>query len=586
MKLKKIEIRNFRSINEDGLSINFDSPLTAIIGKNNTGKSNILAALDLVLGESWPSEARFKLEDFYKKNVENDITISIYFHEPIEDTLKIENWYEHKVKIYGFKLEYKTYKRDTENFKKGELHLEYNCIDSKGNIIRTPTKAPRKNQHKEFLASFTNILRVTKKYREYFPIIFIPISRDVNQYAPYKTRSLLGALIKQIRDTYKYDRDLIEVSDDVARFLETKNKLTRVELFQKLMHKANESLKTDELIKISNLIGKYLKELIGGHFAQDIKFEFTLQDIWNQFKYMDLTVRHDDLDLPAERLGSGFQSLVVISIFRTYCQLKSKHSIILIEEPEMFLHPHAKKYFYSILQKISENGTQIIYATHASEFVDITRYKDVKRIVKSEGSTKVFPDNASEISFTEEELIRLNSAVNNERGELYFSDLTLLVEGETEKMVYDYLLKLKNIPPNLYNISIIETSGKGSIPKFIKLLENLQIPYAVVYDSDILELTGDPEKDHKINENNKDAITKNQNIVESASDPSRLFILEPYFEVEAGITARKDKKKDSKPITAIQYFRELKDIKTIKERMPKITQPINYLLTGEDSKTP
>ena len=49
MKLKKIEITKFRSI--DSVSIDIDN-LAILIGENNSGKSNILRALELFYQDS------------------------------------------------------------------------------------------------------------------------------------------------------------------------------------------------------------------------------------------------------------------------------------------------------------------------------------------------------------------------------------------------------------------------------------------------------------------------------------------------------------------------------------------------------
>ncbi len=293
---------------------------------------------------------------------------------------------------------------------------------------------------------------------------------------------------------------------------------------------------------------------------------------------MDLTIEDNGINLPVHKLGNGFQSLIVISIFRTYLELKEKQPIFLIEEPEMFLHTHAKKYFYSILQKLGEQGNQIIYTTHATEFVDILNADYVKRVVNIDKSTSLLPKETIDFEFKRDDLLKLNTAINNERAELFFAEKVILVEGETEKVVFDYLLKLKGINPDLNDISIIETAGKGNIPRYIKLLESLEIPFVVVYDTDILKLSGEQEKDKKIKENNEDAARKNANIEAAATQKEFLFANSPYFEIEAGMTENQNKKKESKPIKAIDFFNEIGDYESIKVKIPRIVAPIEKIL--------
>jgi len=578
MMISKLYIKNFRSIGSDGLIIDFSTNLSALVGKNNVGKSNILVAIDYLLGGYWIYESRFCLEDFYQKNVENDIGICAIFDEPLEHIETVEGWYQHEQKVHGFKLTYKTYKRDSGENKKGDLHLDYTCVNAKGEDIRLPTIAPKKGNRKEFLSSFTKILKVTRKLKEQVEVVYIPVNRDILKYSPSNSKSLLGTLIKGIRERFKQDDHKYEISKEFAEFLGVNENASRDELFDAYMKKANETLKTDELVQLSESLAKYVQEHLGSERTKDLKFDFKVQDEWAQFKYLDLTILDNNVNLPVQNLGNGFQSLIVISIFRTYLELKDIHPIFLIEEPEMFLHTHAKKYFYSVLNQLGEKGNQIIYTTHATEFVDILNSESVKRVITENNSTKILPPKPIILDFKKDELLKLNTAINNERAELFFAEKVILVEGETEKIVFDYLLKLRGVNPNLNDISIIETSGKGNLPRYIKLLESIEIPFVVVFDTDILELTGDEERDMRINENNTDAEQKNQNIENSISSKDLSFPNSPYFEVEAGMTTNLNNKIDSKPLKAIEYFNQIGNYSEIGKNLPKIIAPIEKIL--------
>jgi len=53
-RLEKLTIRGYRSI-KDEITIRFPENMPVIlVGENNSGKSNIVHALDLILGETWP----------------------------------------------------------------------------------------------------------------------------------------------------------------------------------------------------------------------------------------------------------------------------------------------------------------------------------------------------------------------------------------------------------------------------------------------------------------------------------------------------------------------------------------------------
>lgn len=73
MRIRKIEITNFRGIKEMQWSIPKDKSLICLIGPGDSGKSSILEAIYLTLGDRWnPSISD---TDFYKSDVTSPIVI-------------------------------------------------------------------------------------------------------------------------------------------------------------------------------------------------------------------------------------------------------------------------------------------------------------------------------------------------------------------------------------------------------------------------------------------------------------------------------------------------------------------------------
>lgn len=577
--IKRITIKNLRSIDSTGIDINITTNLVALVGGNNSGKSTILKALDLVLGDKWPSEASFTVDDFHDKDKNNDIEICVYFDKSIQRTFKIDTWYEHKTKIDGFKLEYKTYKKNTDDANIGDLHLDYWCINKKGEIIREPTKAPSKDNPHEFIKSFTQTLRVSKKIKSLVRAVYIPVERDVTKQFAVNYKSLLGSLLKDVISEFDSNDKEIVLSKEEAKLLNLSESTTRKELFSKYIEKANATLNTDELLDITSRISDYMKLYCGVSEIKGFDLSFSIQDYSDQYKNMDAYVTQGKLILPINRMGSGYQNLAIIALFNTFLDLKTENPLFLIEEPEICLHPHLKKYFYTVLKTLGDNGTQVFYGTHSTEFVDILNYRNIKRVIKIDGCTKAYPELDEDLilDFKEDILIKLDTAINNERAELFFAKKVLLVEGYTEKLSYDYLFRLKGIDPNLQDISIIETSGKGDLIKYTKLLSSLNITYVAVYDSDILELTGIEETDVKIIANNTDAERKNSTLETEIPEGFRVC-LSPYFEVVAGITNNSTNKSESKPVVALKYFSDFNSYEDVKNKFPKVVNVIEKLL--------
>ena len=78
--ISKIYIKNFRSIKEITLET---SNLSALIWPNSNWKTNILKAIDIVLGETYPTERAFSRDDFFNRKSDETITIKIEFSTSI-----------------------------------------------------------------------------------------------------------------------------------------------------------------------------------------------------------------------------------------------------------------------------------------------------------------------------------------------------------------------------------------------------------------------------------------------------------------------------------------------------------------------
>jgi predicted ATP-dependent endonuclease of OLD family len=78
----------------------------------------------------------------------------------------------------------------------------------------------------------------------------------------------------------------------------------------------------------------------------------------------------------------------VLGILRAFEETHRQGAMILIEEPEMFLHPQMQRSLYATLRRLADTN-QIIYTTHSPHFVSIPEYRDVLivRRTKADGTT-------------------------------------------------------------------------------------------------------------------------------------------------------------------------------------------------------
>ena len=312
MAIRRIHIENFRSIRE----LDFEpTVLTALIGKNNVGKSNILSAIELLLGEKWPPYA-LKEEDIYNHDENLTGKIELYFDSPI-----VHTYYGRNLEVNGFRLEF-------DAIHGGNL----SCIDSDGNEVLTQYNKP---------------LPLSNTIRNKVPAVLVSVDRNLSKILSASQWTILGKILKDISEEFRGDDE-------------------KVEKFNRKMEEATSILKIDSFRELEKIIVDNVKHLTGFY---DVSVRFKEPTVLSHYKNLDLIVKESPnyKEFSALEMGAGIQSAIVIALINAYKILKRTGAILLIEEPEVYLHPHARRYFYSLLRELSEEGTQVFYTTHSTE---------------------------------------------------------------------------------------------------------------------------------------------------------------------------------------------------------------------------
>lgn len=106
------------------------------------------------------------------------------------------------------------------------------------------------------------------------------------------------------------------------------------------------------------------------------KLDFSFQpfDTMDFYKMLDLQVREGGVAISATELGDGVQNAIVLAILRAFEERRKRGAILLIEEPEMFLHPQMQRSLYNTLREIGATN-QVIYATHSPHFVAVPQWQ-------------------------------------------------------------------------------------------------------------------------------------------------------------------------------------------------------------------
>ena len=540
MKVARLHIENFRSIR----SLDFEpGGHCVLIGENNAGKSNVLRAIGLVLGDTWPSERSFSEDDFFNRDTDKDIVIQVFFDSTWED------WQNnHEAEIAGFELRCKAYKRKVGDKPAGTLKVDYYCIDAEGKVVAHPDSAFQKGQ--QFKGRWLP-RRVSSEFRDKVPFIYVDVLREYDRQTPSSRWSVLRRLFSEVNTAFLHDKKEVTVRLPDG----SKTKMTRKAAFESTVREAYQYLRTDLFDDIEKRLRTNALQQMGIDESDgDVSLSFQAHDPTNAYKSLDLFVSQLGVETSASEVGAGLQSAIVVAIFRTYEELKKAGAIFAIEEPEVFLHPQKARYFASILRSLADGENQVFLTTHSPVFVQVHEPESVAVVQRTkENGTLVHSAERVDLAPDQRKELRLLTEFDAQRNELFFARKVLFVEGNTEKVALPLALRALGVDVNREGISIIECGGKTKIPLFVRVARALRIPHVVLADDDLYPIDPAWSEARMREEEAKQAKHRrwNRDITDVASAGSVHF-LSPNFERALGLSGDESIKVDQ----ALSRFRD------------------------------
>jgi energy-coupling factor transporter ATP-binding protein EcfA2 len=418
MALQRILIENYRSISN--LDISF-GPLNAFIGPNNSGKSNLLRALNLVLGETWPSRP-LATKDFFQNNIANRVTVEVFFAQPLICDPSVS----------GFSL----------CCYAGQAP-EYFAIDDAGNPCYWPNGSQK---------------RVSNAMRSEVALLHLDLDRTADRQLRATQWTLYGKLLGRI-----------EASLDPANRLAFRNAVTNA---------VNRELR-GSLNTAQGIIHDFVRRQTG----LDVSLEFEALDPIEVLKGVRPYIHDGPMISDAEEVGAGVQSALAVGIAKAYAEIVRQPLILAIEEPELYLHPHGCRNFYKLLMELSEQGLQIIYTTHERSFVNAGEYDALHIVRKAGGGTNVTSGSLLQFGGQRDRL-RLQSKFNERINEVFFANAVVLVEGDPDEIACRCALTREGLDLDRQSISVVSVGGINEILLIAQLLHGLHIPTFALVDED------------------------------------------------------------------------------------------------------
>ncbi|MBA2851599.1 putative ATP-dependent endonuclease of OLD family [Methanococcus maripaludis] len=488
MKLEEITIKNFKSIENCSLKIpELDEDFFLFLGINESGKSNILEAISMLNY----SQATLPYDTYcYDENRLHSLDIELKFTFNTEDSdstlinkisSKIPKELLNLTRVRGVTKTLSINKESKVTVKHyfKDLHVNPEIPLSKyglenGNIILKPANVQDKPNliditPESYLDFINNLLNVE---------LNLPINLNTGKYIPRVTFWKPSA------------NYLINAPVNLEAFGKDPNISLPLKNIFYLAGYKNINLIKEDITRIKNDIHG-----TGGTFSKKLSDSATehLNTVWKEHNVelclnfipdsCMVLVKDKDSDnrFRMNQRSDGFKHFISI-LLHISAENKSetlKNTIILLDEPEIHLHPSGTEYLRDELKRISKNN-YVFASTHSIFMVDKDNLERHFKVTKTHGVTDI--EQIDPEDPLQEEVIY--GALGTSIYEIMEKHM-IIFEGRTDKDLYDAFTKRFSETYSPLGIKSICATGESNIPKYVKFfVNNKLIKGYVVVDSD------------------------------------------------------------------------------------------------------
>ncbi|MCQ4922239.1 AAA family ATPase [Tissierella carlieri] len=494
MYIKELNLINFRGFKK-GTKIQFTNDINVIVGANNSGKTTVIKALELLFSDN--SSKKLAIDDFnhntsVKELKENPpkIVISAKLiesegeEEYSEDLITVSTWLTKIEKPYEATITYEFAlpEKEEDEYKSIIGNLESKEIEDYWSEIETTFL--RKYTSKIFIGNPEHRTLIDSDSIRKFDYQYLDAIRDVE-------RDLFtgrNTLLKEVIDFYmdydiKIDGELNK-DDKHERILKRKKDFSKkADVLISDLHKRMSGGKKEML--------KYAEETGADFDNITPSFDGKILDT-ELYSALRLVVENKTgIKLPATRNGLGYNNLIYISLLLAKMQKNASGEymgnnakvfpILAIEEPEAHLHPNMQYKFLKFLNENSKHEVrQIFITTHSPNITAAVDLDSIIVLYKDKAETKIaYPGKV--FSESEEDQASKNYVgrfLDVTKADMFFAKSIIFVEGIAEQLLIPEFTKGIGLDLTDSHVSVINVNGRY-FNHFLKLFDVNNSKYAI-----------------------------------------------------------------------------------------------------------
>ncbi|MCD7824861.1 MAG: ATP-binding protein [Clostridiaceae bacterium] len=457
MKISYIMIKNYKSIQQ--LEIREIENAMILVGKNNTGKTSVIDALLLASGSK-------KADDWEYLDKNRSIEIALQIEYTDNDL-----YYYYTKGIVSKSRDYETwfaeFQEKLPSYRDGVI--SFTCII-------TPQKAVR------YADSF-------QKNNPFIPKIFPKIYHiDQNRNLEALQNDVFSFYDKESFQKLKDNQCTFDSTRTCNRCFQcigvinkkTPEELTLFETARLLQYK----LFRTNLNEFAKKVNEYFHS--NGSPSQEIQYVMNY-DI-DSLLHIDTMVYNKDRGGCAgsiNYLSEGLRSIYALSLLEAYIdEDNTLPCIIMIEDPEIYLHPQLQKVASEILFRLSKKN-QVVFSTHSPNMIFNFSTKQIKEVVLDENYFTIIKEDINvdvildDLGYTANDLMNVS--------------FVFIVEGKQDKnrlpmLLEKYYSEIFDENGNLQRITIVPTNSCTNIKTYanLKYINQLYLKdqFLMIRDSD------------------------------------------------------------------------------------------------------
>lgn len=455
--ISEVRIQNFKSISDGLFPLSHYTPL---VGYNNAGKTNIIRAVGWIIKRS-----SLPIEDFHRAD------------QPIVVEAEISGITGQVLDAIG-------------NAHRGRI--EPLVVDGCIRIRRTQATPGqtatairfevlrRENGQDEWAVNPAGIdAAIGALFPD--PIFIGAMENATEDVAKFGSGTTIGKLLKEIMTPVidRHSPAVAEALQDVGKRLS-----------------ANAADKDETLVDLDGRIQSELSKLFPGVTA---KTHIPVPEFADFMKSATIRIFEEGYENPdgrdASSFGHGAQRSIQIALIKCLAEVRraggeiaGRTTLLLIDEPELYLHPQAIEVVRAALSRLAGDGYQIVITTHSANMISRSDAPNTLLIRRSAAEgTKCYPrikdavkaaivdaDHQSETLF----------ALSNSN-KILFSERVVITEGKTERTILPAIFHdAFRVTPGEDKIGLVDIGGTPNIPDTLKVLRAMGVPCKAIVDLD------------------------------------------------------------------------------------------------------